>query len=633
MSNFEIWKRMMMYMRPYGKWATIALVGILGGIGLQIAIPTILKDVIDVGIARKDSSYMLAAGTLIIGLGIIRGLMGYFAKFYGERLSHHAAYDVRNEVYDKVQHLSFSYHNQAHTGTLITRAISDVDELQRYFAFGLIDGLTTLALTLGVAIVMFAESPLLAFIALAPMIPLAFLSKNFAMSVEPRWKKMMERIQKLSDHLQENVLGAQVVRAFAREKHEKKRFSDQNEILYNETLDLVNQWSWYIPFSQFIVATSLALVLFFGGLMERDGFGGVTVGLVVSFNAYILLISQPLRFLGFVILLTTQAVTSSRRVFEIIDTPMDIESKADARPMPTIKGHVRMENVDFSYDDAPDMPILNNINLEVEPGQIVALLGKTGSGKSSLVNLLPRFYDVTAGSVTIDDVDVRDVDLVSLRKQIGMVLQDSLLFSATIGENIAYGNPDATREKITEVAKAANAHDFIMEFPDQYDTEIGERGVTLSGGQRQRVAIARALLIDPRILILDDSTSSVDTKTEFLIQEALDRLIGGRTTFVIAQRLTTVQNANQILVLDHGEIAERGTHQELLDMDGLYAEIYRLQLEDQERLKNELLALGGLFEAKRDKKPAHDNGKSSDIRDDDKRSTKEIRMGVPSGGD
>jgi ATP-binding cassette subfamily B protein len=246
---------------------------------------------------------------------------------------------------------------------------------------------------------------------------------------------------------------------------------------------------------------------------------------------------------------------------------------------------------------------------------------------------LPRFYDVTAGSVTIDGVDVQDVDLRSLRRQIGMVLQDSLLFSATIGENIAYGNPNATKEGVIEAEKAANAHDFIMEFPEGYETEIGERGVTLSGGQRQRVAIARALLIDPRILILDDSTSSVDTKTEFLIQEALDRLMGGRTTFVIAQRLTTVQNADQILVLDHGEIAERGTHQELLDMDGLYAEIYRLQLEDQERLRNELMALGGLVEKKREKRSTTGDGKPSDIRDDDKRSTKEIRMGVPSGGD
>ncbi len=596
MSNFAIWKRMMGYLRPYKGWATVSFVGIVGGIMLMIAIPTILRDVIDIGIERKDKDYMLAAGLLIIGLGTIRGLMGYLARFYGERLSHHIAYDIRNETYDKVQHLSFSYHNQAHTGTLITRAISDVDEVQRYFAFGLIDGLTTFLLVIGATGMMLYSSPPLAVVAMLPLVPLALFSYRFMLSVAPRWKKVMERVQVLSDHLQENVVGAQVVRAFAREKYEIDKFSKQNANLYTEQLDLIQRWVTYLPISSFIIATSTALVLFFGGLMEQEGFGQVTVGTVVQFNAYVLLLAQPLRFVGFVILLTTQAVTSSRRIFEVLDEPVVIADKPNAGDMPAIKGHVRMDNVAFAYDDLPDKPVLQNITLDAEPGQIIALLGKTGSGKSTLINLLPRFYDVTNGTVTIDNIDIRDVKLTSLRQQIGIVLQESTLFSATIRENIAYGHPDANEEAIITAAKAANAHDFIMEFPDGYDTEIGERGVTLSGGQRQRVAIARALLINPRILILDDSTSSVDTQTEYEIQEALSRLMEGRTTFVIAQRLTTVQNADQILVLDSGEIAERGTHQELLDQDKLYAEIYRLQLADQERLKHELMALGGLLE-------------------------------------
>jgi ATP-binding cassette subfamily B protein len=275
---------------------------------------------------------------------------------------------------------------------------------------------------------------------------------------------------------------------------------------------------------------------------------------------------------------------------------------------------MRFEDVSFRYtnesrDDGREAsparaPLtLNHITLEAHPGQVIALLGQTGSGKSTLVNLIPRFYDVTEGRITIDGIDVRDVQLASLRRQVGVVLQESLLFSATIRENIAYGRPDVPDESIVAAAKAANAHDFIMEFPEGYDTTIGERGVTVSGGQRQRIAIARALLIDPRILILDDSTSSVDTKTEYLIQEALDRLMEGRTTFVIAQRLTTVQHAHQILVLDRGEIAERGTHAELLERGGLYAEIYRLQLQDQERLRRELMAMGGLLEAE-EKRPA-----------------------------
>lgn len=595
-SNYVIWKRMMGYMWPYRGWAALALVGILGGIVLQIAIPIILRNVIDIGLERKDHDYMLFAGLLIIGLGLVRGLMGYWSRFYGEKLSHYAAYDVRNEAYDKVQHLSFSYHNQAHTGTLITRAISDVDEMQRYFAFGLIDGLNTGLLVIGVCVVMLVTSPALALIAILPMLPLGIMSYRFMKKVDPQWKKVMERIQTLSDHLQENVVGAQVVRAFAREDYEIQKFFKANEQLYHDQLNLTNNWTFFLPASNFVVALSTALVLFFGGLMERNNFGNVTVGLVVSFNAYVILLGQPLRFVGFVILLMTQAITSARRIFEILDEPVTIRDMPDAKPLPPIQGVVRFENVDFAYEDAPDRLILKHIKLEAKPGQIIALLGKTGSGKSSLINLIPRFYDASKGRVTIDGIDVRSVTLSSLRQQIGIVSQEPLLFSATVRENIAYGRPEASLEEVMVAAKAANAHDFITEFPQGYETEIGERGVTLSGGQRQRVAIARALLVNPRILILDDSTSSVDTKTEFEIQEALSRLMEGRTTFVIAQRLTTVQQADQILVIENGEVAERGTHQELLALDNLYAEIYRLQLADQERLKHELMALGGLLE-------------------------------------
>lgn len=600
MSTFAVWKRMMGYMKPYRGWAIITLLGIIGSIILMIVIPGILRDVIDIGIDQSDGAYMVTAGLLVVGLGILRGITGFLFRYFGERLSHFVAYDIRNEVYNKVQTLSFSYHDDAQTGTLITRAISDVDEIQRYFAFGLIDGLNTFFLLIGVSVIMFISSPLLAVIALLPLIPLAVLSRNFVMEIEPRWKGIMERIQKLSNHLQENAIGAQVVRAFARERFEIDKFSSQNQILFREQLSFVHQWVTYLPFSAFIVALSTALVLFFGGLMEQQNISGVTVGLIVSFNAYVLLVAQPMRFLGFVILLTTQAIGSSQRVFEILDAPVAIQSRPDAPLMPQIQGHVVMENVSFQYEGATT-GALHHVSIEAYPGQVIALLGPTGAGKSTLVNLIARFYDVSAGRVLIDGQDVRDVELHSLRRQIGFVLQESLLFSATIRENIAYGRPDASEEDIIKAAKAANAHDFIMEFPEQYETIIGERGVTLSGGQRQRIAIARSLLIDPRILILDDATSSVDTQTEFLIQEALKRLMKGRTTFVIAQRLTTVINADQILIIENGEIVERGTHQELLALNGPYAEIYRLQLADQERLRREMKKLGYLKGDEKDK--------------------------------
>ncbi|GAB4524580.1 MAG: ABC transporter ATP-binding protein [Anaerolineae bacterium] len=594
MNSIAVWRRMMTYLKPYRGWALVALAGIIGNTALAVAIPTILGDVIDIGIERGDSGYMLAAGALVVVLGLLRGLTGFLFRFYGERLSHYIAYDIRNDLYERVQHLSFSYHDQSQTGTLITRAISDVDEVQRYFAFGLIDGLITALLLIGVSAVMFATSPILALVSLSPLVPLAFASRTFAMTVDPMWKQIMERLQRLGNHIQENALGAEVVRAFNRENFEINKFSTDNAHLFEEQIGLIKRWGTYLPLSSFIIAFSTALVLFVGGIMERSGFGGVTVGLVVAFNAYILLVAQPIRFLGFVILLTTQAISSAERVFEVLDEPLDIENKPNAHVFKEMQGYVQFENVHFAYQGV-DMPVvLKEISFEAKPGQVVALVGPTGAGKSTLISLIPRFYDVTSGRVTIDGVDVRDAEVNSLRSHIGMVLQQSLLFSASVRENIAYGHPGATEEDVIAAAKAANAHDFIMEFPEGYDTLIGERGITLSGGQRQRVAIARALLIDPRILILDDSTSSVDTKTERLIRDALEVLMKGRTTFIIAQRLNGVQHADQILVLENGEITERGTHDELLQKDGYYAEVYRLQLEDQDRVRRELIAVGQL---------------------------------------
>lgn len=588
MSSLVAFKRMMRYIRPYQWWALLAAIGVLANQLLAIAIPAILGDVIDIGVARGDSAYMLAAGLLVVGLGVLRGITGFVFRYFGERMSHYIAFDLRNDLYDKVQNQSFSYHDTAHTGTLITRAISDVSEMQRFYAYGLIDGINTLLLIVGVSIIMLISSPVLALLALIPLVPLTFASLNFAAVVDPAWRQIMERLQTLGNRIQENALGAEVVRAFARENFEIQKFADDNQALYHEQVTLVQKWGTYIPISAFIIAFSSALVLFFGGLMERSGFGGVTIGLVVAFNAYVLQLAMPIRFLGFVILLITQGVSSAKRVFETMDAPEGLTSQPDALPLPAIRGHVQFEQVSFTYANA-NAPALRNISFEAAPGEVIALIGPTGSGKTSLVNLILRFYDVSEGRVLVDGHDVREVNLRDLRHHIGMVMQQSLLFNASVRENIAYGRPDANEAEIIAAAKAANAYPFIMEFPEQFDTLIGERGVTLSGGQKQRIAIARALLINPRILILDDSTSSVDTRTERAIQEALATLMRDRTTFIIAQRLSSVQTADQILVLHEGEIVERGRHDDLLALNGHYAEIYQLQLADQERVRRELV--------------------------------------------
>ena len=375
-----------------------------------------------------------------------------------------------------------------------------------------------------------------------------------------------------------------------REQYEIKRFHAENRRLYVEQLDFIRQWITFLPASAFLAAMSTALVLFFGGLLEAQGTGNITVGLVVTFNAYVLLLAQPLRFVGFIILLTTQAVASGERVFQILDQEQQVANRPNALTR-EIRGHVRFENVRTRYSNS-NHAILNEVTLDAQPGEIIAIIGLTGAGKTTIANLIPRFYDVTNGRVLVDGIDVRDYDLECLRSQIGIVMQQSLLFSATIEENIAYGNPSASQEQIRLAAESANAHDFIMELPQGYQTMVGERGSTLSGGQKQRIAIARALLIDPRILILDDATSSVDTQTEHLIQEALEYVMEGRTTFVIAQRMSTILKADQIIVLRDGEIIQQGAHEDLLADGGLYEEIYKLQLEEQDRVRREAIIAG-----------------------------------------
>ncbi|HSH05801.1 MAG TPA: ABC transporter ATP-binding protein [Anaerolineae bacterium] len=580
--RLEIYQRLLSYLTPYRYQLIIAYVSMIFAALLNLFIPQIIKDAIDNGLASGRADALFSAGALILAIALGRGIVSFGQRYYGEWLSHRVSYDLRNNFYHSVQYLPFAFHDRAHTGDLMSRATSDISETERFVGIGLMDLLSTLILMLGVLVAMFFESQSLTLIALGPILILAFYTTRFGSIVRPMFKKIQEQMGVLSSVMQESMTGIRVVKAFAREPHELHKFDEQNDEWFQRRFRLIKAWADNWPFFTFLVNLSIALVLWFGAPQVLDG--QITVGALFALISYLLMLAPPVQRLGFLINLAATASAAATRVFHIIDTPREDQETATT-PLTlnhnnTLNGNVTFDNVSFAY--TADRNIITDINFTAPAGHTIALIGPTGSGKSTLTNLIPRFYNPTAGRILVDGQDIHQHSIHSLRQHIGIVLQEPFLFSATIAQNIAYGRPNASLNDIVAAAKAARAHKFITQMPDGYDTRIGERGVTLSGGQKQRVAIARALLADPRILILDDSTSSVDTETEYLIQQALNVLMEGRTTFVIAQRLLTLKNADTILVLDQGHIVERGTHDQLLTTNGLYRQIYDLQLRDQE---------------------------------------------------
>lgn len=573
-----VYRRLLGYLRAYRRQVLLAYAGTLFATLLNLAVPQIIKDAIDTGLAQRRASALFVAGGLILGIALISSLASFAQRYFGEWLTYRVAYDLRNRFYDAVQYLPFAFHDRTHTGDLMSRATSDITESERFVGIGLIDLIATMLLVMGVIVAMVLESPSLSLLALVPIPVLVWTTLRFGGTVRPMFKLIQEQMGVLSATMQESMTGIGVVKAFAREPYELEKFDKDNDEWFVRRFNLIQVWANNWPFFTFLVSSSIFLLLWFGG--PRALAGEITVGSLFALISYVLMLGGPVQRLGFLVNLAATAGASAARVFEIIDTPNEVADKPDAIPLEDARGEVTFEDVSFNYREG--VQILSHITFYAKPGQTIALIGPTGSGKSTITNLLPRFYNASQGRILVDGHDVANLQLRSLRSHIGAVLQDPFLFSQTIGQNIAYGRPEASHQEIVEAAKAARAHDFIMSFPDQYDTWVGERGVTLSGGQKQRVAIARALLTDPRILILDDSTSSVDTETEHLIQEALALLMKGRTTFVIAQRLLTLKKADCILVLDRGAIVERGTHEELLARDGLYRHIYDLQLRDQE---------------------------------------------------
>jgi ATP-binding cassette, subfamily B, multidrug efflux pump len=577
--------RIQIFLKPYFRQIMLTLIMLLVLTGLSLIVPRIIQSVIDDGLLRGEKTYLVRSALLLLGLGLVSAILNLGNRYWSEWIASRVGYDLRNHMYDHIQYLPFTYHDHAQSGQLISRCIEDVRAIERFAGGAVTDLIRFTLLSIGIVYIMLTNNTKLAVIALLPMIPLIFMTSSFGTKIGKLFFAVDNAVGEVSNRLQENVVGVQVVRAFAREGYEINRFDMANKKVFQTWIQVIDEWAKIMPTTNWLTTISIILILWFGGQMVMKG--TLTIGEIVAFNAYILMLAEPAQQLTGLVNAGGEAAAGAQRVFEVLDTQPAIQSPASTLKSDALRGEVEFYDVELKYQDEKTAS-LSAINVRIEPNRIVALIGPTGSGKTSLVNLIPRFYDVTDGRVLVDRIDVREMDLVSLRKQIGIVLQTSLLFSDTIKANIAYGRPDATMDEIVAAAKAAQAHEFIEGLTNRYDTIVGERGVTLSGGQRQRVAIARALLMNPRILILDDSTSSVDTQTEKLIQAALDTLMEGRTTFVIAHRLSTVRRADMILVMDKGQIIERGTHNELLSRGGLYKEIFDLQLIDHTKFSEEM---------------------------------------------
>ncbi len=597
-------RRSLGYLRNHRRTTIFAYGALVIATLAQLVVPSLIRNMINAiteGAAfyyppLQRTAYMLATGRslselesaatagqtlllngvlLILVFALIRGLFAFIQAYAAEATSQGIAFDLRNEIFAKLQRLSFSYYDRTQTGQLMIRATDDVEKVRLFIAQGLILAVGAFLLLGATLIILFSINWQLTLVVL-PILPLTLvLFMFFGRISQPLFAELQRRLSALNTILQENVVGIKVVKAFVSEKREADRFNAASHYLFMQALKVSVAFAVLFPLINFVAQFGQAGLLYFGG---RDIIiGGLSLGEYQQFTLYVAYVFIPLGQLGFIITLMAQASASASRIFEILDAESDVKDKPDAILLPTIKGEVEFRNVTFKYLNTGE-PVLRDVSFTVKPGQTVALLGATGSGKTTIINLLPRFYDPTEGAVLIDGHDLRDVTLDSLRSQIGIVLQETNLFSGTIRDNIAFGRPNASDEEVIAAAKAAAAHDFIMSFPQGYATPVGERGATLSGGQKQRIAIARALLLNPQLLILDDSTSSVDLGTEAQIQRALDNLMRGRTSFVIAQRISTVRNADLILVLDKGRVVGSGSHAELLESNEIYAEIYTSQL-------------------------------------------------------
>jgi ATP-binding cassette subfamily B protein len=570
--------RLLGFLKPY-KWSLI--VSILLSIGSQAAAVVIafltgdgLQEATTSG--SREAIWWIALGILVAGL--VRALLMMGRRLISGRQALAVEFDMRNALYAKLQRLSFGFYDRHQTGQLMSRATVDLQAVRFFLGYGLIFFFQHITTVVGVTAVMYVANWRLALAATAITPLIVIVAYRYSTVSHPILREVQQKMADVATVAEEGIVGVHVVKSFAQEGSEGRKFAGRSEAVFDQSVRVNRQRALYVPLLSFLPLIAQAIVLLVGGRMVVNG--DLTLGSFIFFNVLVVMLVQPLRMLGMWIGQSQRATASGERIFEVMDEPEEVTDLPDAIELPPGDGRVRFEHVSFGYD--LERPVLRNVDLELEPGRTVALIGHTGSGKTTLATLVPRFYDTAAGRVTVDGLDVREAKLVSLRRQIGIVAQDPFLFSDTVRENIAFGRPDASQDEVEEAARLAQAHDFVVALPEGYDTVIGERGITLSGGQRQRIAIARALLLDPRILILDDATASVDATTEAKIRLGLRQAMKNRTTIIIAHRLSTLALADELVVLDRGRIVARGTHEDLIQRSPVYREIYEHGLLERE---------------------------------------------------
>lgn len=578
----DTFKKLKDFYWPYKSQFLISMIFLIFVTGITVVYPIILQITIDDVILKGDYQWIPYLAFGFIGIMALKGIGTFIQQYFGDLFGITSVYRLRNELYQKLQFLPFSYYDNAKTGDLMSRLTADVEAFRFFLSFGFSELLRFFLLVSVSFCVMFYYSPSLTFITLATLPFLAISVFKFDKAVHPAFRGIRKSFGKLNTNVQENISGINTVKSLSREEFQNGKFNRSNGDYKDKYLFTSDIWAKYFPLMEFLGNVSVILLLGYGGYLVMNG--NLAPGELVAFYSLVWYIIWPIMNLGFTINQFSQSKASGERLIEILEVDEKIKDGVHAVEATRMKGEVRFEDVSFHYNDLDEDAALESITFNAPPGRIVGLIGGTGSGKSSVIQLLTRFYEPQEGRITIDGMDIRDYSIKSLRQNIGVVLQESFLFSSTIRSNIAYGRPEASQEDVEKAAKLAQAHDFIMTLPDGYETKLGERGLGLSGGQKQRIAIARAICLDPSILVLDDATSAVDMETEFRIQKALKNVMSDRTTFIIAHRISSLKHADEILVLENGRVAERGRHEDLLANNGPYQRIYDIQYKDQKKI-------------------------------------------------